>query len=59
MESLNVVLEGHVVNYDYSEDSKKQEVYKLYPNEILALEEIPDIRLSMNKNIEIEPIILK
>jgi len=60
MDSLNVVLEGHAINYDASESDGEADsgVYVLRQNEILALEEIPDIRLSMHEDIVIKPIIL-
>ena len=60
MDSLNVVLEGHVINVDASQDADGGgDVYILHQNEILALEEIQDIRLSMHEDIKIKPIVLR
>ena len=60
MDSLNVVLEGHVVNMDASHAADAEgDVYILRQNEILALEEIPDVRLSMHEDIKIKPIVLR
>lgn len=55
MDSLNVILEGHVLNIDdyaESEDSADGNVYILYPNEILALECIKPIDLSMHYDLD-------
>jgi len=64
MDQLNVVLEGHVINHDCTDNDyhehgeSEHELYILRQDEILALEEIPDTRLSNNENIKFKPIYL-
>ena len=65
MDQLNVVLEGHVINHDCTDNDyhdhdngESEALYILRQDEILALEEIPDTRLSNNDNIKFKPIYL-
>ena len=60
MDSLNVVLEGHVINYDNRDpdDIQDSNIYILKQNEVLALEDIPDIRLTVSENMKLKPFIL-
>ena len=62
MDSLNVILEGHVLNIDdYAdeEDSVEGNVYILYENEILGLECISRKDLSMHHDLDFSnPIVL-
>ena len=62
MDQLNIVLEGHVINHDRSDQNWHEEsetLYILRQDEILALEDIPDTRLSMNEDIRFEAIYLQ
>ena len=63
MDSLNVVLEGHVVKNDRmqleSDGDTDASAFILRQNEILGLTEIPDIQLSMHDDIQIKPMKLE
>ena len=65
MDSVDVILEGHVINFDEFGDSDDSEsnVYILYPNEILGLECIRPIDISIHHDLDFkfdtQPIVLK